>query len=355
MNKLAVVFYFILIILSFWACEKEHSPQPVQPKTGKGVFIVNQGNFQFSNSSISYYNPSTKQVENNIFQRVNDIPLGDVAQSMIIKDSLGFIVLNNSGKIYIININTFEFVEWITNLTSPRYIYFINNKKAYITDLYAKLITIFNPETFQITGNINVDNGNTNYNQHATEQMVQIGNKLYVNCWSFDNKILIIDTEIDKVIDSITVGIQPVVIASDKNDKLWVLTDGGYSGNSFGHEKPELICINPQTKEIEKKFVFDINDRPVDLKINGTKDTLYFINNDIWQLPVEADVLPENPFINKDNKLFFALGIDPVTSDVYVSDAIDYMQPGMVYRFSAKAEPLDTVKAGIIPGFFCFK
>jgi len=345
----------LLLLVSLWSCEKQASLNPISLKTGKGLFIVNQGNFQFSNSSLSYYDPSIKQIENNVFERANEIPLGDVAQSMIIKDSLGYIVLNNSGKVYIININTFEFKGWITGLTSPRYIHIVNKNKGYITDLYAKAITIFDPTSHEITGTINVDNNSGQFNQHATEQMIQIDNLVYVNCWSFDDKILIIDTDLDKVVDSIQVGVQPVSIKLDKNNKLWILTDGGYSGNPFGHEPPALVCINPQNKKIEKEFLFGLNDRPTDLQMNGAKDTIYFVNNDIWKIGIEQLSISSTPFIHKENKLFYALGVDPITSEIYVSDAIDYMQSGNVYRFSPQAQPVDTFKVGIVPGYFCFK
>jgi DNA-binding beta-propeller fold protein YncE len=348
---------FILIIgvLFLTSCEKSATFKSVGSKVGKGVFIVNQGNFQFSNSSLSYYDPLTKELENMVFQRANQVPLGDVAQSMIIRDSLGFVVLNNSGRIYVFNTTTFEYKGRIKGLVSPRYIHIINEQKGYITDLYAQAITIFNPTTLELSGTINVANKSALFNQHATEQMVQVDNYIYTNCWSFDDKILIIDTDIDKVIDSIQVGIQPVALKLDKNNKLWVLTDGGYDGNPFGYEEPKLSRINLDSKEVEKEFVFALSDRPTDLQMNGLKDTLYIVNNHIWQLGINQLTLPELPFIDQGNKLFYALGVDPISSEVYVSDAIDYLQSGLVYRYSPQGLSLDTLKVGIVPGAFCFK
>ena len=49
------------------------------------------------------------------------------------------------------------------------------------------------------------------------------------------------------------------------------------------------------------------------------------------------------------------LTVDPRTSEVYLADALDYVQPGWVFRYSARGELLDSFQVGIIPGAFCFK
>ena len=45
---------------------------------GEGLFICNEGNFQYGNATLSYYNPDTKRVENEVFYRANAMKLGDV-------------------------------------------------------------------------------------------------------------------------------------------------------------------------------------------------------------------------------------------------------------------------------------
>ena len=72
-------------------------------------------------------------------------------------------------------------------------------------------------------------------------------------------------------------------------------------------------------------------------------------------MDVTAEQVPAEPFLPYDNTLYYGLTICPRTGDVYVADAIDYQQQGMVYRYSQDRELLDEFYVGIIPGAFCWK
>lgn len=342
-----------LAFLSLSCMKWEYGLEEEFNATGEGLFICNEGNFQYGNATLSYYNPETKEIQNEVFYRANAMKLGDVCQSMIIRDGIGWVVVNNSHVVFAIDINTFKEVGRITNLTSPRYIHFISDEKAYITQIWDNRIFIVNPKRYEVTGYIQVPD--MTMETGSTEQMVQYGKYLFVNCWSYQNRILKIDTETDEIVDILEVGIQPTSLVMDCNYKLWTVTDGGYEGSPYGHEAPSLYRIDAESFTIEKQFKFSFGDWPSEVQLNGTKDKIYWLNDAVWEMDVTADRVPVKPFLEYNNTIYYGLTVCPRTGDVYIADAIDYVQQGKIYRYSSNRELIDEFYVGIIPGAFCWK
>ena len=329
----------------------DYGPLHEEPfaQSQRGVFITCEGNFGWDNASLSFYDPAARTVENEIFIRANGMKLGDVAQSMTLHKGRGYVVVNNSGAVYVIDPATFRVTGVIEGVVSPRNIHFPNDTTAYITDLYDPRITVVDSRSNRIRGRIPM-NGHK-----STEQMVQYGKYVYCNCWSYQNRIIKIDTETDQVVDELKVGIQPTSLVMDKNHKMWTITDGGYEGSPYGYEAPSLYRIDAETFTVEKQFKFKMGDWPSEVQLNGTGDKLYWINKDIWSMDVDAERVPVRPFLEYSGTIYYGLTVDPVRGDVYVADAIDYQQQGIVYRYSSEGELIDEFYVGIIPGAFCWK
>ena len=356
------VLIFVLVLQLIPCCMREDDPSgpegPGNPHSSRGVFIVNEGNFTFENASLTYYDIESGEATQDVFFSTNGLPLGDVAVSMTIRDSLGYVILNNSGKIYILHTGSFALKGKITGLTSPRHIHFISDTKAYVTDLYARSIAVVNPLTMEITGTIDVSNHQDEFGQHSTEQMIAYGEYVYTNCWSYDNQVLVIDTETDRVVDSIEVIKQPNSMVMDSEHSLWVLSDGGWMGSPYGYETPGLVRVDAGSGEVDTILRFDEGDRPTSLRINKTLDTIYYINRHVYRMSVdpvgEPAIFIPSPYEEDFWGGYYGLQVDPVTSEVYVTDAIDFSQPGVVYRVAPDGQTLDTISAGIVPGALCF-
>jgi len=357
-----LILFALPLLISLHGCMEDDllwdMEKPAYDLHTDGIFVVNEGNFMYGNASLTYYDPETGKVIDDVFFQTNGLPLGDVAHSMTIRDSLAYVVVNNSGRIYMIHSSTFELKGKITGLTSPRYIHFISDRKAYVSDLYARSIAVVDPQTMEVTGSIPVSNHDKESYQHATEQMLQYDRFVYTNCWSYDNQVLVIDSDLDQVVDSIELLKQPNSMVLDRNHALWVLCDGGGEGNPYGHEAGGLMKIGAGSTEAELIISFPENDIPRDLKINGTGDTLYFINGGVYRYAVsgltDPELLIESPYGESMLYGFYGLEVDPVSSELYVADAIDFVQRGRVYRFGPDGLPVDTFRTGIAPGAFCF-
>lgn len=318
-------------------------------RAGKGVFVCNEGNYMYGNASLSYYNPATRETDNEIFYNANNFPLGDVCQSMSIIDSKGFVVVNNSGKIYVIDINTFKYVGVIAGLTSPRYIMKVSDEKMYVTDLYTPEISIIDTKTLTRTGSIAMP-------VSSTERMVMHNGYVYVCAYSGSDKIFKIDPATDQIVSSLTVTKQPNSMAVDANGALWVLCDGGYYGSPLGQERATLIKVNTERFAVEKIYSFPSMDMsPSSLCATAQGDSLYYVNTSVYKMSVSDTSLPSESFVSGEGKLFYALAVDVENGEVYVSDAVNYVQKGTVMRYSGMGRLIDSFKADINPGEFCFK
>ncbi len=316
------------------------------------LFVVNQGNFGYSNASLSLYNPETKTVENEVFARANAIPLGDVAQSIAVHGKTAWVVVNGSGAVYALDTKSYREKGNIEGLTSPRYVHFVSDTKGYITQLWDPRIVIFNPQTYEVTGAIETGMEAANA---STEQMVPWGDKLFVNCWSNQRSILVIDTATDRIERTIEVGPQPTSMVLDRHDKLWVLTDGGYEGHPMGwYEAPALTRIDAATGAVEQTFTFTKGDWVTGLCTDGAGENIYLINNGLYKFSATDTEFPAEPLIRFEQSFYSAVTIDPETSEIYLADAIDYVQPGMIHRYSPAGELLDQFSVGVTPAAFCW-
>jgi len=184
--------------------------------------------------------------------------------------------------------------------------------------------------------------------------MVQVGNLLFVTCWSGDKTVLVIDMSNNQIIAEIATGIQPCGIVVDHFGKIWVLCQSLPGNNSKNNA--QLQRIDPVSLKIDKTFTFNATEKPVKLTIDGKGENLFYIlGNAVMKMPVSAEQLPDKYFISINSKILYSLGIDPANGNIYVGDALDYQQSGLIFRYSEAGKLLDTFKAGIIPGRFCFK
>lgn len=356
------------IIMALPACEKDDEDKGVQTndtnnndqsddndneenqpnyRGASTVLIANEGTFNQGNASLARYQPKDGNLTEEYFRAKNGRPLGDVFHSMLFQEERGFLVINNSGKIEVVDISSSASLGSISPLPSPRYLQPLGNGKGYVTNFTQgdrSELSIVDMNAYEKTGTITTGGW--------TEQMVKANDRIWVAEVNLAG-LLVVNPEKHEVTDTIKLQKQIQEVVKDQNGMIWTLSNGGLNDK----KKPVLYKIDPGTKTIANDFRFPSNnDQPGSLTFSQNKDTLYFINQGIYRMPITMKNLPANPIIDEPaERNFYGLGIDPYNGRFYVSDALDYVQKGLVFTYSAQEKKvMDTLKPGIIPRSFRF-
>lgn len=339
----SIILLLLLGQLLFVGCRKDGPERPEDPianTVSNGVFITNEGNFQWGNAKVSFYDIATATVVEDLYEPANGVGLGDVCQSMRLFNGKAYVVVNNSGKVVVVDQRTFVASATITGFVSPRHFLPVGNDKAYVSDLAANHISVVDLTTNTITGSIACPGW--------TEEMVLVNSSVFVTNES-RSQLYVIDAMTDAMVDSIPVSRGGNSIVEDVEGKLWLACSGG------GGTLPALYRIDAETRTVEHMFTFpNGSDNPWRLDINSDRDTLYFLNGDVFRMSVAAIALPTAAFVPADGRNFYGVGVEPTTGILYVSDAIDYVQRGSIARYAPNGSLLNTFLAGTVPGEFVF-
>ena len=325
-----IIALFVLVS----SCEKP-SPSPLlEHFLSNGVLIANEGNFQWGNATVSFYDSVNDTILEKVFQGVNQRPLGDVLQSINIQGDKVYLVLNNSGNIEVVDKNSFELETTISGFTSPRYIQIVSSNKAYVSDLFADKIAVVDLNSQQISSYINCEGW--------TEEMVQIDDLVYVANLE-DNTIYIIDLESDEIIDDFQLDFAINSLKKDNQNRLWIC------GASQGLGR--VICIDASTKTELYSYTFE-GENPTDLFITEQGHDVYFLSNGVWRINEFTDETISAPIIPADGRLFYGLSVHD--DKIYIADAINYVQKGTVWVYDLQTTLIDEWEVGIIPSEFDF-
>ena len=337
------LFLFASVLILLISCSKDNDA-PGTLLTGNGVFLINEGNFMGGNGSLSFYSYDSAKIYNDIFLNVNGRPLGDVPNSMAISGERIYIVVNNSGKIEVTDRNTLESVKTITGLTAPRQISVISNSKAYVSSMYSDSVTIIDLYDNSVSGYINI--------RRTSEAITVLRNRAYIASWIGGNEIMVIDTDKDKVIDSVEVAVEPESMVIDKDKTLWVLCNGGWLRENYA----ELIAVNTSSNDIERKLVFSSKlSSPSSLSIDGEGSTLYYLDSGVRKIKTDAVAVSSSAaFIPETGHYFYKLAVNPANGDILATDAVDYQQKGHLLIYTSAGILKSDERTDIIPGMMLF-
>lgn len=334
---------FLAAVLSLQSCD-EKPPVNVEdllPVAGTRLAVLcDEGNFQWGNADITVYDTDRQSVIENAFSRSNNNPLGDVCQSASYFSTKLFLVINNSQKIEIVSPSDFKKQQTINGFHSPRYITWVNAGKGYVSEYYANSIKVINPIEGRITEDIKCPGWH--------DEMIFTRGKLYITSINRD-KLYVLNEQTNELIDSIPLSYGSNSLALDANDKLWVLC----TGDAGKGTDAQLYRIHTGFDTVER--IIQLH-KPTATRLctNTSRTQLFWISGDIYSLQAIDESAVPIPFISASGRQFYGLNYNPFTDELWATDAIDYTQRSVVYRYRIDGAAIGQFRSGINTGNMVF-
>lgn len=350
---------FALILNS---CSDNTDPGPSLPYDS-GLMVINAGNFNDNNGSITFIDPVSKLISYDIFLKENNRSLAGGARDYVEVGDKGLIPVDNStpGKdlVEIVTAGTFKSLATIpsADVENPRYVVKAGAAKAYVScwDTFNEdysykpgYVTVIDLTTNKATKKIPVEKG--------AEKLLVSGNEVIVGNVGYDKTISFINTQTDAVTKSVEVGANPDLIGIDANGKLWLYAGG------------ELVRFNLSSKTVENrmKITSSNSDKSAgSFALSKDKMTVFYVFSfydvaDGYKLKGETYSFGINDTAVSDakpliNRLFTGLGVDPSTGILYAGFTPSFKQAGYVIRYQPNGTLIDSLKAEIAPSGFFFK
>ena len=332
----------------FYSCSNDDSPT-ILGDYDNGVVIVNEGNFLEGDASLSFFSYTGTQADLNIFDAVNNLALGDIAQSAYVFDTLLFVVVNNSNKVEVMNRYSLESL-YTVDAALPRYMT-VANGKGYLTEWVsfteAGRLSVFDLTTGEIDASVTVGFG--------AEFVVVDGNQAYVSN-TFENTISVVNLSNNNVTETLTLpSPAPAHMIVDQNGDLWVSCKGGFDENFAPANDGAILKINLTDKVVDATIEFNANISGK-MACNAAKDQVYFyagssvFNRDVNSMESSVEPL----IVNESFTSIYGIGVDPATGDIYVADSKNFVEDGEVFQYSSTGTLVTSFDVGRGPNGFVF-
>jgi len=334
----------------------------------QGFYLLNEGNMGSNKSTLDYFNYETGTYFRNIYADANpSIPkeLGDVGNDVAIYGNKLYAIINCSNKIEVMDAKTAKRIGQI-NIPNCRNIVF-HNGFAYVTS-YAGPVQI-NPDYQQVGYVAKIDTASLQILSQCLvglqpDGLAVANGKIYVAnsggylSPNYENTISVIDIASFRETKRITVAANLHRVCADKHGNIWVSTRGDYYSTPS-----KLYCIDSKTDQLTDSINMAVSNFHLDndrLYIIGVKWSNVTMSNEINYSIVDviSKQIISRKFItdgtDADIRMPYGIAVNPITKDIYVTDARNHVTPGTLYCFDKNGKKKWSVRTGDIPAHFAF-
>jgi len=343
--KIPALCFSIAAIFLLSSCGNDDAAGIIQ--TPGQVVVVNEGNFGQSNGSLTTYDPETGKTLENTFQTANNRPLGDVVQSMYFSGGTGYVVVNNSRKIEVVDAIFMSTATIEEGLANPRFLLkaearlFVSNWGNFDENfaLDQSYVLILDSASFEVEGRVDTEDG--------TENLAYSDGFVYA-ANSFTNTVSVLNAGTGTLSATLETGFSPGEMVVGSDGTVWLICGGNYQANDGA-----IYKLGPAQSEVE----VNLGSNPsAKLAIDQSAGLLYFINGtSVGKYSTETKALTSS-FITENGAVgFYGIGFSEEEQVLYVADAQGFQGKGKVYRYSNEGNLLSTFDAGVGPNSFVFR
>ena len=334
-----------------------------------GFYLLNEANMNSNDCSLDYYDYAHGRYMRNIYATRNPRAvkdLGDVGNDIGIYGSRLYAVINCSNKVEVMDLRARRIGQ--VDVPNCRYIKF-HGGYAYLTSYAGPVAAAFDGSYKQYGYVAKIDTAtlqvvDTCVVGFQPDQLDIVGDKIYVAnsggymVPNYENTLSVIDLHTFEEVERIPLAINLHLCQADHRGILWVSSRGDYGDNPS-----RLFAYDTRKHRLVQALDVAVSNMWMD------GDSLYIIGNqwsNITQSTVKSFAIVNTRTMQQVSDRFitdgtdaeiampYGIAVNPITKDIYVTDAKNYVTPGRLYCFGSDGVLKWDVLTGYIPAHFVF-
>ncbi|MCE5348000.1 MAG: hypothetical protein LLG13_17160 [Bacteroidales bacterium] len=310
-------------ILLLTSCEKTDDEPNITADNLKGMFVACEGDYGKANGDITFFDSKLNQSAKSLYNAVNNVALGDVVESFEIVDTLGFIVVNNSQKVTVVDMRDFTLIKTIDGFSYPRSVVRANGNTVYVSNgngysdnyIYSiDLSTLSKSDSLEVTS--------------GPEKLLAVNSKVYAAIaggWKNDGKTVVeIDPVSFTIVNTYEVASVPIDIINDKNNNIWAYCKGvaSYDENwNASYSNSGISLINVSTKAVSTFPLTSMSASGINnIAASNDGSLIYYLNDGLYSMSVTDTDLPATKLVNN---MFYGVDVDPNNGYIVCLNAAD--------------------------------